>query len=657
MIAAATEDNEPVRITKYTHNPGIHYENLGHVNFYNDEWNLVTYIDLSRYDLSVDQLDFHYELIKKLCEKPSISKYHVGACHRLVRSVNHTLIRIKADKDVVKQLVGRKGDYDNYVRSKRGLFNIIGEGAKMLFGMMDEDDARYYNDQIEKSKKNEAVLLQLVKQQTSIVKSTVHVVNSTIGDIIHNEKLLKMSLDKVNEHINHTTDTLIQALDFYELQNDIEEHVSLLSIMISHYRSELDQLISAILGAQSGVIHPYIITPKRVVMELRKILPFIPKSVTFPLPLSEENGHAIVKVSKINAFVKDSNLVIKIIVPLMRPESFIVYKLTPFPVKVEGDKYLFIQPSVNFLAIDDVKQHYTVLTQNELKECKMTSKNQFVCQQYHPLYLTHMHEICEVKLYHYDRAIPTECDKRIISLEHPLWMQLQSGNMWLFTLPKPESLTISCRSNKKYVKPSDIVLEGSGSLSIDSDCKAYSNSALLIPKNSFSSVVNYEFIPPFDINLDCCEELSKKRNINLTTLKLNTIYKPLMNHVEELNVASHKMTELSKVIDQISMSDYSRHLSYSVLGYVFVTMIILIVIACCIRKCRKFWTPCCNGRYRPPRFNIRVNNSNVARSNEDFAVTYRGGQTVSEPALCSDQLEDIPLTRPRFERISGRKPL
>ena len=48
---------------------------------------------------------------------------------------------------VLRQLT-RIDDDSLYRRKKRGVFNVVGEISKMLFGTMDDQDAIYYTDKI-----------------------------------------------------------------------------------------------------------------------------------------------------------------------------------------------------------------------------------------------------------------------------------------------------------------------------------------------------------------------------------------------------------------------------------------------------------------------------------------------------------------------------
>lgn len=49
-------------------------------------------------------------------------------------------------------------------RKKRGMFNYIGELNEILFGTMDEDDGKYYNEQIKLLEQNSEDMNTLLKQ-------------------------------------------------------------------------------------------------------------------------------------------------------------------------------------------------------------------------------------------------------------------------------------------------------------------------------------------------------------------------------------------------------------------------------------------------------------------------------------------------------------
>jgi hypothetical protein len=58
-------------------------------------------------------------------------------------------------------------------RKRRGIFNFVGELSKILFGTMGDDDAKYYNEQIELFEQGSEDMTALTKEQLSVVKSAL----------------------------------------------------------------------------------------------------------------------------------------------------------------------------------------------------------------------------------------------------------------------------------------------------------------------------------------------------------------------------------------------------------------------------------------------------------------------------------------------------
>jgi hypothetical protein len=83
-------------------------------------------------------------------------------------------------KEITGQETGGK-------RKKRGVFNFIGVLSKILFGTMDDDDAKYYNEQIKLFEQNSEDVNMLLKQQLSVIRSSLGAVNSTLADVEYNE--------------------------------------------------------------------------------------------------------------------------------------------------------------------------------------------------------------------------------------------------------------------------------------------------------------------------------------------------------------------------------------------------------------------------------------------------------------------------------------
>ena len=83
----------------------------------------------------------------------------------------------------------------------RGVFKFIGELSKILFGTMDEDGARYYNEQIKLFEQNAEDMNTLLKQQLTVGRSSLGAANNTLVDVEYNENL-KEGISRVTNYMS-----------------------------------------------------------------------------------------------------------------------------------------------------------------------------------------------------------------------------------------------------------------------------------------------------------------------------------------------------------------------------------------------------------------------------------------------------------------------
>jgi hypothetical protein len=79
----------------------------------------------------------------------------------------HKLRQIRNTRQLLSDIAQREVGNS---RLKRGLFNFVGKLSKALFGTMNDEDAQFYHDQIERFERCTATLTQLQKQQLMIIK-------------------------------------------------------------------------------------------------------------------------------------------------------------------------------------------------------------------------------------------------------------------------------------------------------------------------------------------------------------------------------------------------------------------------------------------------------------------------------------------------------
>jgi hypothetical protein len=111
-------------------------------------------------------------------------------------------------------------------RVRRGVFNFIGEISKILFGTMDSEDVEYYNGQIWYFEENSDSMTSLLKQQLSVVKSTLGAVNETFSDMEYNESVVRTGLHQIKTYMDSVVSNATSATRTLEAKIMVEGHIA-----------------------------------------------------------------------------------------------------------------------------------------------------------------------------------------------------------------------------------------------------------------------------------------------------------------------------------------------------------------------------------------------------------------------------------------------
>jgi len=78
-----------------------------------------------------------------------------------------------------------------------------------------------------------------------------------------------------------------------------------------------------------------------------------------------------------------------------------------------------------------------------------------------------------------------------------------------------------------------------------------------------------DFMSSVRLEYDCCEEMSAK--INISTIRLNNSFKHIVSHLDDLKIASHRISEVENMIkeQECKRLHASSHNTYSVLVCLF----------------------------------------------------------------------------------------
>ena len=116
-----------------------------------------------------------------------------------------------------------------------------------------------------------------------------------------------------------------------------------------------------------------------------------------------------------------------ILLPHVNRGNFNVYTLIPIPFPLDRTNFIYVDTGKSFLWIDQARQYYFMTEERWKDSCKVLNNMQYVCKQNQPLFSSHLHENCMVKLLQPRGSLPTICEKRMVEISNSICTQLSNN--------------------------------------------------------------------------------------------------------------------------------------------------------------------------------------------------------------------------------------
>ena len=376
---------------KFEYSPGIYYDFVQHLKFYDNTWKIITYLDIGNIEQKIGVIENIYLNTKPHCYKKDGYKIDKLLCHSHMQIIENQIPKLKAKDNNLKDLVG------HHKRTKRGWFNIVGNAVKVITGNLDDNDAKFYNEAINKVEANERETTSLLKSQIQVVQSTITNFNESINKLHTAEETFNYNINQIRNY----TGNIENERKIAKIEGILSKHLSLLTLIINEVDSELDNLIDAVLFAKSSALHPKILSPKQFIKELQTTSHALSPGLSYPFPLEYEIAHELLNLIDLHVYFLDNKLIFIIENPLVTETLYNLYKLLPLPVQKSNNLHIFIQPSEKYLGISQLKVQYSPLS--DLNNCKTIFQGYYIYQNRYITLLRKIHVKCnyyfQIKLF------------------------------------------------------------------------------------------------------------------------------------------------------------------------------------------------------------------------------------------------------------------
>lgn len=542
----------PNLTTPIINSPGLFYDPIGTVKYYNDFYNVITFSDLSYFKPHIDNLNSILDTSKSICSDYPSYQTRID-CINVLSPLEIMLNNVNNNFHSLSHLTST-----NSTRFKRSAwFGFGGPILKQLFGSLDEDDAKAFTDAINSVQDDQRHLAGLMKNNIHVISSTISTFNKTIKKLNDNEINLNENMQKLNKVL----ETISDDSNRFQASIHLAMTFSALESSLMILNSNIKDLIDAILFGKINIVHPSILSPTQLFNELSSN-PNIHHN--FPISVSINSIHMLMDIADVASFVNDDKLVFVIKIPLVSLTEYNLFHVYALPTPHDIQKpnsFAMINPSTKYLAITDDRLLYTL--NDNRSECKVIPSKYYLCKL-NNVYSSVSNQLCEVSiLTEHISAIPNTCNYKLIIGSIDIFQKI-SNNRWLYVQSDITKITVKCTG---FINDYDIV--GSGILSIPRDCTGYHKLLQFTPSNEYDVQIH---LPTPNFNIiedDCCSKQKVNKSISfLTPIKLSHI------NLDSLQYASHNLERSVDELNKIENQPY--HITY---GYYFSILTTLLSIS------------------------------------------------------------------------------
>lgn len=311
-----TLTNDKYSITKLSNQETIFLEYLEKIRMFHEEWKLVIGFDFTHVEDELIKLKSLYQyVITDLCIREIEGQHFVCSVKLRIEKRLKDFGYIRGELRNAFYAAGIESSSSSRVR--RGIFNFIGEISKTLFGTLDETDAKYYNDELDKLYADQKSIINYVRNQTSIILNSMR----------SNMAMFKSTNDQIAQ-INLQFNKLRDLSKLNEMNIQIDNIVLDLEVAIDEVRDRIRKIEDLVFDAKRGTVKPYVLPPERLFEILREH-----KHIdNFPVPFEETSYLSLIDICDINFALNGKRILLEIKIPLLELNTFNLIKVISLPI-------------------------------------------------------------------------------------------------------------------------------------------------------------------------------------------------------------------------------------------------------------------------------------------------------------------------------------
>jgi hypothetical protein len=362
------------------------------------------------------------------------------------------------------------------LRKKRSLFPWGGKIVKWILGNADEYEVRDILDEIETNRQNNIFTEKIVRNHTISIEKLLNIMERRSQNVDKEINSIIDQLQTVFSRFNNAS----QVID---RQNEINTLTQALTLGIIRYRSTQDKILQHVLASDMINIDPELISLSFLENTLFEIEKTLQHQQMLPWSLIKNNRKIEwYKTISMCTFVIDKNIVFEFIIPIISRSKRELYEIIPAPM-IRDEYLIYIQPETPYIITNSMKTEIGYLNEADIEKCIKINGNEYICSSNLPIFNKKTNEnYCELTIFLKTEGESNNCVFKTMP-KRDSFIKIKDTEQYYYVAANKIVASTLCKD-----KPGEVVLEGTGLLTINESCSVFSAN-FRITSQSITNVV------------------------------------------------------------------------------------------------------------------------------------------------------------------------
>ncbi|XP_073964611.1 uncharacterized protein [Choristoneura fumiferana] len=386
FMTLISSSNGMISTTEFRENQGLYFDKVSNMQLIRSEWKLVVFYELKPYWQGIEALQQYISTLDRTWTDAQLQSQFSAVLLQLRHGVT--------ELEYYNQLLMSHNvqTQSTHARKRRGIINAIGYLAGDLFGVLDERFAEQYKKDIQLIRLNQKHIVNLWKNQTSIVEAQHNLLRRVEVIMNQQHKELHLHMTALENSLQETKKSAQTNL----ILNELAMGALVASNMLNNLRNIQNALLETVTDIYHGRFNLHLLTPAQLIEELSKISSQLEKDVSLPVDNIHFNLQQVYGLLKIKTRMLQEFIIFEIKLPLISRESYEIFKIIPIK-KQQDDKMVSLVPISSYVAINIKKDTFITMTENDVTTC-YTQSDSYFCPSRKPEYLmTEDKSFCELE--------------------------------------------------------------------------------------------------------------------------------------------------------------------------------------------------------------------------------------------------------------------